>query len=209
MCKYVKKNSKLSLKMAQSRKLIPEFSGVSLGNTLVKESDVQHFQGDVYGPSSSTANAITRYSGTGGKTVKDSGVTLSDSNVLASTGSLGLTASTSLTISAASLALPRSTVTQATSSTTGVTINSVSGQITTVALTTAADTTNTFTVTNSAVSAASTIVCTLLYSGTFGSGGLPVVSVSNVTSGAFDVRITNVHASNALSGFCKIHFIVA
>lgn len=36
--------------------------------------------GDVNGPASSTANAIARFSGTGGKTVKNSGVTIDDSD---------------------------------------------------------------------------------------------------------------------------------
>ncbi len=36
--------------------------------------------GDVTGPASSTANAIPRFSGTGGKTLKNSGITIDDSN---------------------------------------------------------------------------------------------------------------------------------
>lgn len=36
--------------------------------------------GDVSGPASSTANAIVRFSGTGGKTLLNSGITIDDSN---------------------------------------------------------------------------------------------------------------------------------
>lgn len=38
--------------------------------------------GDVTGPASSTANGIARFSGTGGKTLKNSGITIDDSNNL-------------------------------------------------------------------------------------------------------------------------------
>lgn len=44
--------------------------------------------GDVMGPASATANAIARYSGTGGKTVKDSGVTIDDSDNVVIPGDL-------------------------------------------------------------------------------------------------------------------------
>lgn len=36
--------------------------------------------GDVSGPASSTANAVVRFSGTGGKTLKNTGITIDDSN---------------------------------------------------------------------------------------------------------------------------------
>lgn len=56
--------------------------------------------GDVTGPASSTDNAITRFNGTGGKTIQNSGVTIDDSNNIA--GAVGVTA-TSFTIGANTL----------------------------------------------------------------------------------------------------------
>lgn len=51
--------------------------------------------GDVNGPASSTDNAIARFDGTGGKTLQNSGVTISDTNVLTTAGTIdsSLTAS--------------------------------------------------------------------------------------------------------------------
>lgn len=110
--------------------------------------------------------------------------------------------------SATALNYGRGTVTQATSISTGVTVNSASGVITTVSATTAAGSTSTFTVTNSCVAAASAVVLSLgAYSGTFGTNGTPIVSVSAVAAGSFDVKIFNAHATNALSGTLKLHFL--
>jgi hypothetical protein len=44
--------------------------------------------GDVVGPASSTPNALSRFSGTGGKTIKNSPITLGDSGELAGVGTL-------------------------------------------------------------------------------------------------------------------------
>ena len=100
-------------------------------------------------------------------------------------------------------------VTQITSATTGVTINSSAGVITTVSETTAAVTKTTFTVTNSAVQANSTVIAGIQnYSGTYATNGIPVVTVSNVVAGAFDVNVVNVHAANALAGTLAIGFLV-
>lgn len=74
-----------------------------------------------------------------------------------------------------------STVTQATSRTTGVTINACSGAITLVSAAGSA-TAATFTVTNSAVAATDTIVVNQK-SGT----DLYIISVTNVASGSFKI----------------------
>lgn len=55
-----------------------EIDGISGGGT-----------GDVSGPASSTDNAIARFDGTGGKTIQNSGVTVSDGNVVTATGFVG------------------------------------------------------------------------------------------------------------------------
>lgn len=95
-------------------------------------------------------------------------------------------------------------VTQITSSATGVTLNKVTGQITTVALTTAAAAEERFTVTNSAVAATDSIALGTTYNG----AGTPMLGVVNVAAGAFDVVITNLHAANALNAAMVINFAV-
>jgi hypothetical protein len=95
-------------------------------------------------------------------------------------------------------------VTQITSSATGVTLNKHCGQITTVALTTAAAAEERFTVTNSKVDANDVVALSTTYNG----AGTPMLSVVNVAAGAFDVVITNVHAANALNAVMVINFTV-
>ena len=95
-------------------------------------------------------------------------------------------------------------VTQITSASTGVTLNKICGQITTVALTTAAAAEERFTVTNSAVAATDVVVLGTTYDG----AGTPMLSVQKIAAGAFDVVITNVHATNALNALMVINFAV-
>jgi hypothetical protein len=95
-------------------------------------------------------------------------------------------------------------VTQITSSSTGVTLNKVTGQITTVALTTAAAAEEVFTVTNSTVAATDVVVLTTTYAG----AGTPLVYCKKVAAGSFDVAITNLHASSALDALMVLNFAV-
>ena len=95
-------------------------------------------------------------------------------------------------------------VTQITSASTGVTLNKVTGQITTLALTTAAAAEERFTVTNSTVAATDTVVLGTTYDG----AGTPMLSVQKIAAGAFDVVITNVHAANALNALMVINYCV-
>ena len=89
-------------------------------------------------------------------------------------------------------------VTQATSVSTGVTINADSGNITMFAGTIAAVTSVSFTVTNSAVQANSVVTAVVSnFAGTYVTNGIPVAAVQGITDGAFTVVVTNVHASNA------------
>lgn len=107
------------------------------------------------------------------------------------------------------LKITKGTVTQATSITTGVTVNAGAGVITTVSATTAAGSTSEFTVTNSFVSASSVVIAQIVdYTGTYGTNGLPVVSVDSVASGSFKINTSNVAPTNALSGVLKIAFII-
>lgn len=95
-------------------------------------------------------------------------------------------------------------VTQITNSATGVTLSKPCGQITTVALTTAAAAEERFTVTNTLVAATDVIVLSTTYDG----AGTPMLSVQKVAAGAFDIVITNVHAANALNAVMVINFAV-
>lgn len=95
-------------------------------------------------------------------------------------------------------------VTQITSATTGVTLSKLCGQITTVALTTAAAAEEVFTVTNTLVDANDVVVVSTTYAG----AGTIVVSTKKVAAGAFDIVIANLHASAALDAVVVINFMV-
>jgi hypothetical protein len=95
-------------------------------------------------------------------------------------------------------------VTQATNASTGVTLSKPCGQITTVALTTAAGAEEVFTVTNTEVAATDIVIVSTTYAG----AGTPVVGVKKVAAGAFDVVITNLHASAALNAAVVVNFAV-
>jgi hypothetical protein len=101
------------------------------------------------------------------------------------------------------------TVSQATNINTGVTCNGATGLITTQSASTAARTAETgFTVTNSAVVAASVVIAQVQqYSGTLFTNGFPQVVVTTVASGSFTVKVVNTDSA-ALSGTMKIAFHV-
>lgn len=101
----------------------------------------------------------------------------------------------------------QATVTQVTNLTTPVTINSGSGVITTVSATTPALSTQSFTVNNSVVSATSVIVVSIV--GYTGSTIPPIVTVSDVASGSFVIKVTNIDSLLPLDGVIKISFITA
>lgn len=96
-----------------------------------------------------------------------------------------------------------STVTQATNASTAVTINAVCGQITTVALTTAGEAEEAFTVNNTTVDANDVVVVSTTYAG----AGKPIVFVTNQAAGSFVMNITNVSESS-LDAACVINFAV-
>jgi len=95
-------------------------------------------------------------------------------------------------------------VTQITNSATAVTLDKNTGQITTVALTTAAAAEEAFVVNNSNVSATDIIAVSTTYAG----AGKPNVFVTNVGAGVFTINITNVHAADALNAVLIINFAV-
>lgn len=92
-----------------------------------------------------------------------------------------------------------------------VTVNGVSGVITTSSLTAAAGTTYLITLTNNKiVGTGSRIYCQLAsYAGTFATNGIPVVFTAVATGASTaQIRIGNIHAANALSGVATISFVV-
>lgn len=102
-----------------------------------------------------------------------------------------------------------SLVTQATSTTTGVTINSKRGIITTYVTTDLAGLAAcTFVVTNSAVTATSNIrVYIVDYAGTIVTNGVPIVVGADARgAGSFSIIYYNAHATNALAGQLQLGF---
>lgn len=99
---------------------------------------------------------------------------------------------------------PSGTVTQITNRSTGVTVNTTSGRITTDTTSLAAAAEATFTVTNSSVVATSVPVVVLAS----GAAATTQVFVSAVAAGSFDITVANLHASTAETGALVINFVV-
>ncbi len=95
-------------------------------------------------------------------------------------------------------------VTQLTNRTTGVTLNKLSGQITTNNASLAAGAEAEFTVTNSEVDATDVVVVNITPGGT----GTPQAYVSTVADGSFKVTLTNLHATTADTSADVINFAV-
>lgn len=100
-----------------------------------------------------------------------------------------------------------STVTQATSRTTGVTINALTGAITTNTTSLAAEGTADFVVTNSEVEIGDTVV--ICQRSGSNSGGT-IIDVAGVAAGSFTIRVHNgnVAAGTAETGAIIINFAV-
>lgn len=120
-----------------------------------------------------------------------------------------LTSSSSLLSTSATLGIGYDTgagdvVTQITSASTSVSINTVTGQITTVSLTTAGAAEEIFTVDNTAVADGDTVQVSCVYAG----AGTPVAFTQVVSGGgSFKIVITNLSAS-ALNAVVRINFTV-
>ncbi|MPZ70944.1 MAG: hypothetical protein GEU71_15685 [Actinobacteria bacterium] len=95
-------------------------------------------------------------------------------------------------------------VTQLTNKSTGVTLNTHSGQITMNAAELAAAAEATFTVTNSTIAATDVVIVNHASAGT---GGAYAVGITAVAAGSFDITVTNLSAG-ALSEAIVINFVV-
>lgn len=106
------------------------------------------------------------------------------------------------------VSLATGTVTQITSIVTSVTINEPTGVITTVSTTAGSGTVSTFTVNNTEVLSTSRVHLEITnYSGTYGTNGIPIITVSGLAANSFDINLLNV-GSNALSGTLNISFFL-
>ena len=97
------------------------------------------------------------------------------------------------------------TVTQLTSISTAVTLNTFNGVITTVSSTLAGGTKTSLNIFNDKVTQTSRVLVSVQYPGA--AAGIPVVSTGTVGSGFFSVTIGNA-ASAALNNVLRIHFMV-
>jgi len=95
-------------------------------------------------------------------------------------------------------------VTQITSATTPVTLDTHCGVVTTLSLTTAAGASNTFQLFSDKLLTTSVLLVSLEYKGTQGS---PVVT-TEVGNGVTKIIITNTAALAPLNGLAKVHFMI-
>lgn len=95
--------------------------------------------------------------------------------------------------------------TQTGTKTTAVISHSYIGSVTTVALTDAAQGSFEFTVTNKYVKRRANIQITGEYAGTTGT---VLVTVKSYARGSFIVKVTNVHATEALNAVAKFHYSI-
>ena len=98
----------------------------------------------------------------------------------------------------------KGTVTQLTVSSNPVTLNSRNGIIRTVTLATAATGQELFTFNNSNITADSTVLLTIEYTGS----GFPVASFDALSAGSLKLIISNVDTLNALNDSVRIHFMI-
>ena len=100
----------------------------------------------------------------------------------------------------------KAAITQSTSLTSGVTINSPVGTITTISTSLATQGSLSFTCTNSAVDASKYVMANII--GYTGSSGTPSVIVDDITKGSFLVNVRNSHQTGDLNGSLKLAFLV-
>jgi len=102
------------------------------------------------------------------------------------------------------------TVTQATNRSTGVTINSLSGTITTNTTSLAAGASAEFTVTNSSCAIDDVVVVTQQSgsSNVAGTAGTTLVNVVTVAAGSFIISVSNLSTTTAETGAILINFLI-
>lgn len=155
---------------------------------------------------------VARFDSAGiGLDIRANGITVTAGGITVTAGNLAVSAGSVLSASATA-GIGYSTgaggaVTQLTSRSTGVTLNTITGTITTHTASLAAEASVDFTVTNSAVAIGDTVVLSM-QSGSNGGGTL--VAVVTVAAGSFVIRTHNgnVAAGTAETGAILINFAV-
>lgn len=100
----------------------------------------------------------------------------------------------------------KGSVTQSTSLTSGVTLHSPVGHITTISTTLGTSGNLAFTCTNATVTSNCYVFANIIdYTG---SNGTPSVIVDNITRGSFAINVRNSHPISPLNGALKIGFFV-
>jgi hypothetical protein len=148
---------------------------------------------------------VTEYDGTltNGLTIRGSSTVDGKVDVIVASGDLVISGATSGIVHTNS-----GTITQGTSITTGVTLNTTSGVITMHATAIAADENIEFTVTNSTVQADSVILLTMQDENTVDNTQL-VCATHTIGSGSFKITVANTDSGQASSATAvKIHFLV-
>lgn len=108
---------------------------------------------------------------------------------------------------ATGITLTKSSVTQTTSITTAIVSNAYAGVLTTVTPNIAAGSSVLIPVTNSKVTTTSVIKLSLEYPNS--GAGIPHIAISSVSNGSFVIKVTNIHATNAIATAIKFHYSVA
>lgn len=106
-------------------------------------------------------------------------------------------------LASSQIVMSKSNVNQTTSNTTGVTLTGYTGAITTMPLTVATQGSISFTVTHTKVNADSVVLANII---NYGGNGLPHVHVGSITSGNFQVSVSNAHATSPLNAAMKIAY---
>ena len=159
-------------------------------------------------PGASYGSGTSTFTGTGATVLKTSPTLVTPILGVAAATSLaasGLITSSSSTAGVGYATGAGGAVTQITSRTTGVTLNTICGAITTDTSSLAAAAEATFTVTNSAVAATDTVVVSLK---TPSSTGLSIPAVTTTATGSFQITLTNLHASTADTSASVINFAI-
>ena len=102
------------------------------------------------------------------------------------------------------ISFSKSNVSQLTSTTTPVTINTGCGIITAFHSSLAANSSVNFTVNNTSIKAGSIIICKVSdYTGT----GIPITRCGNILDNSFSITVSNAHVSSPLNSVMKISFV--
>ena len=110
------------------------------------------------------------------------------------------------TASATGITITKVNGQQTTSLTTAIVANGYAGVLQTIAPSVASGASVLIPVTNNKVLTSSTIKLTLEYPDS--GAGIPHVAISSVSNGSFIIKVTNLHASNAINTVMKFHYSI-